>query len=255
MYQGRKIVLRAIEPSEIVIIHRWLNDESICRNLSRYWSSSLEEIQEECLNLSSNSLLGQLYAIDLNGEIIGFIKLTNIDWICRSGELTIVIGEEENRGKGYGSMLTGYSFGMLLGAIAIKRIVTRFSILRIFSGAIFFGGISYMILGMTSLLIVAIICFVLCGFFFNIVSISFVTTIQQKVPISQQGSIFGLIGMIGMGVTPLSTLAASLLLLVIDIKSSFLLSGGLIALIGFVAFFNPLMKSKFVERGEVKAYD
>ncbi|MED1487915.1 MULTISPECIES: GNAT family N-acetyltransferase [Bacillales] len=103
MYQGRKIVLRAIEPSEIVIIHRWLNDESICRNLSRYWSSSLEEIQEECLNLSSNSLLGQLYAIDLNGEIIGFIKLTNIDWICRSGELTIVIGEEENRGKGYGS--------------------------------------------------------------------------------------------------------------------------------------------------------
>ncbi|MED1487913.1 MFS transporter [Bacillus smithii] len=161
-----------------------------------------------------------------------------------------------NKGSlGYGSMLTGYSFGMLLGAIAIKRIVTRFSILRIFSGAIFFGGISYMILGMTSLLIVAIICFVLCGFFFNIVSISFVTTIQQKVPISQQGSIFGLIGMIGMGVTPLSTLAASLLLLVIDIKSSFLLSGGLIALIGFVAFFNPLMKSKFVERGEVKAYD
>lgn len=103
MYRGDIIQLRAIENEELSIIHKYINNENISRLTSHYWPSSLEEVTEEYMEYSANSLMGQYYGIDLDGEIIGFIKLTSIDWISRSGELTIVIGEENNRGKGLGS--------------------------------------------------------------------------------------------------------------------------------------------------------
>lgn len=102
MYKGESIELRAIEHDELPCILKFINNEEISKLTSHYWPSSLDELTNEYIELSENSLMGQFYGIDVSGELIGFIKLTRIDWISRSGELTIVIGDKENRRKGFG---------------------------------------------------------------------------------------------------------------------------------------------------------
>ncbi|MNJ67307.1 hypothetical protein D3C77_634700 [compost metagenome] len=52
--------------------------------------------------------MGQFLGIDLEGALIGYIKISNIDWIVRSGEMTIVIGEKRHRGKGPGKRRLTY---------------------------------------------------------------------------------------------------------------------------------------------------
>ena len=103
MIKGKKVTLRAIEESDLDLLHEWSNDESISSMLGGWNFPSSKKDQRkwfDSLNLKSNS---QRFAIDApDVGLIGTANLVDINWKDRNGFHGMLLGKEDIRGKGYG---------------------------------------------------------------------------------------------------------------------------------------------------------
>ncbi len=102
MIQGKKVRLRAVEPSDLPDYHRWLNDPKVIRHLELYapLSTPDEEAWYEAMRADASQ---SVFAIETEtGQHIGNLALMRINWKDRSAELGIVIGDKSQWGKGYG---------------------------------------------------------------------------------------------------------------------------------------------------------
>jgi RimJ/RimL family protein N-acetyltransferase len=99
------IQLRAFERDDLEQVIRWVNDESITRNLSDAFIYPVSR-SDEMKWLESVALANhreKVFAIvKETGELIGSVGLHNLNWVERKGELGILIGEKSCWGKGYG---------------------------------------------------------------------------------------------------------------------------------------------------------
>jgi RimJ/RimL family protein N-acetyltransferase len=99
------IRLRAFERDDLEQVIRWVNDESITRNLSDAFIYPVSR-SDEMKWLESVALANhreKVFAIvKETGELIGSVGLHNLNWVERKGELGILIGEKSCWGKGYG---------------------------------------------------------------------------------------------------------------------------------------------------------
>lgn len=104
MLSGKKVNLRAVEPSDYELIWQWMNDaESMV-----YWgrpgnSVSLMEVtrQEESQAARGNS---RKYMVETkDGARIGMIDYYELDWQARSAWVSILIGEQDFWGGGFGT--------------------------------------------------------------------------------------------------------------------------------------------------------
>lgn len=114
---GDRIYLspRNVEDAEIFV--KWLNDFEVTDYTGR--SSNVMDIEGEKEYLSSkknNSVNFVIVKLE-NDEMIGTIGFDNIDYINRVATLGIMIGEKENREKGYGTeainLILDYGFNYL----------------------------------------------------------------------------------------------------------------------------------------------
>lgn len=103
--KGSKIILRPIEKSDVPKLVEWVNDEETTRYLSIYLPMNTFDEENWVENLSKNKSTDIVFGIESLKEktLIGNIGLHGINFVARKANLGIFIGEEEYRGKGYGT--------------------------------------------------------------------------------------------------------------------------------------------------------
>lgn len=96
--------LRELRPSDVKEHYcRWMNDQEVVQYLeSRFSPHSIESLREY-VSQKASSTDEMLFAIVLKADErhIGNIKLGPIDWIHRSAQTGIIIGEKDQWGQGY----------------------------------------------------------------------------------------------------------------------------------------------------------
>jgi len=100
---GNKVVLRAIEQSDLDYLHVWANDPLTQDIIGNIHFPSSKEYQNQWYNKLQTDTLNQRLAITTETEgLIGISSIMNIDWRNRHAWHGIVLGNKDIRGKGYG---------------------------------------------------------------------------------------------------------------------------------------------------------
>lgn len=118
--RGKRVILRPLCDADITQRYLgWLNDEEVCRYNSHAVMPNTEQRLREYVSWAQETKDAIVLAIIWveNGEHIGNIALLNLDWIGRSANFAILIGERNywNRGVGAdaGLSLVRYAFERL----------------------------------------------------------------------------------------------------------------------------------------------
>lgn len=125
MMQGKRVRLRAVEPSDLPDYHRWLNDPEVIRYLVIYAPLSMpdEEAWYEAIRADDSQMV---FAIETEaGQHIGNLGLMHINWKDRTAELGIVIGDKSQWGKGYAQDAIETLLGFAFGEMNLHRIYLR----------------------------------------------------------------------------------------------------------------------------------
>jgi len=101
--QGKIVTLRAIEESDLNLLHNWANDpetQDMIGNL--HYPSSMDYHKMWFQNLK-NDQLNQRLAIEAPDKgIIGISSIIKIDWRNNHAWHGVMLGHKDIRGKGYG---------------------------------------------------------------------------------------------------------------------------------------------------------
>jgi len=115
---GEKIYLSPMNIDDTEVFTKWMNDFNVSDYTGRSSNLMTVEAEKEWLSsaLSSSEPLFSIIKLE-NNELIGNCGLMKINNIRRTATLGIMIGEDENRSKGYGTeslrLLLDYGFNYL----------------------------------------------------------------------------------------------------------------------------------------------
>ena len=118
MYEGKLTRLRAFDNSDLMYCLKWSNDFEVMRGASGaiLYPSTVDDDARAMNGSTSYSAGDYQFAIETlaEGKIIGQCGFVKVNWKNRSAELTILIGEKEYRGRGYGrdAIQTLCAFGL-----------------------------------------------------------------------------------------------------------------------------------------------
>ncbi len=117
---GRQIYLSPLTQEDLTAEYiSWLNDEEVCReNSHATFPNTKEKTQEYIESISrSNSQVVLAIRWKKNDAHVGNIALQRINWVSRSAELAIVIGDKKYWNKGIGTeaymLVINYAFDRL----------------------------------------------------------------------------------------------------------------------------------------------
>lgn len=113
---GERIFLSPPLVEDYEIYTEWLNDEKVARGIHQYQNPISYTSEKDFLEDFTRK--GYNFAIVKNdGTLIGTCSLSDVNLIDKTATVGIFIGDEENRGKGYGmeaiNLLTTYGFNHL----------------------------------------------------------------------------------------------------------------------------------------------
>lgn len=115
--EGQRVFLRALMSDDVSERYlSWLNDEETTKGLaSGVFPSTLAELRAFVERTTSNRNTVMLAICEQSSGVhIGNIKLDQLDWVSRTCELGILIGDKNYWGKGYGyevcSLVLNYAF-------------------------------------------------------------------------------------------------------------------------------------------------
>lgn len=103
MLKGEKIYLRPILKKDLPFLNRWKNDEEIFKYLGGGFMPISIDQQEKWLD-SMIDLTGnnkRFIISELDNTPIGMVGLYGINWIHRTCEVGLYIGDKNAHGKGY----------------------------------------------------------------------------------------------------------------------------------------------------------
>ncbi|HEY3375033.1 MAG TPA: GNAT family N-acetyltransferase [Candidatus Aquicultor sp.] len=101
---GQNIYIRSLREDDLEGNYiQWLNDSEVCKYNSHHTFPYSEGSAEAYIKSTFNSQNALVLAIVLqeNDLHIGNVALQNIDFVSRSAEFAILIGEKDYWGKGY----------------------------------------------------------------------------------------------------------------------------------------------------------
>jgi RimJ/RimL family protein N-acetyltransferase len=120
-----KVYLRALELEDLTQLVKWRNDTNVTELLggntffvSKYRES--EWIKSVILNDKNDIRLA--ICLNENNKHIGNANITAINWINRSGEFSILIGEKDMWGKGYGEEASKLTLKYAFQELNLNRI-------------------------------------------------------------------------------------------------------------------------------------
>ena len=106
--------LRPVLKEDIPFLLLAINDPSVRCNLSSYLPMMEEDQEKWFKKICENKQTDIVFAIEVQGKIIGDMGIHRIDWKNRTGTTGAVIKDTEHRGKGYGTrakmLLLNYAF-------------------------------------------------------------------------------------------------------------------------------------------------
>jgi ribosomal-protein-alanine N-acetyltransferase len=107
---GKKVLLKALTRSDIESSgwFGWFNDDEVTQYMQQHYFPNTIEKQINflsSLNDNSNKIQLGIYLID-GQKMIGCVSLSQIDWINRKAEFSIIIGDRDYRAKGVGKEST-----------------------------------------------------------------------------------------------------------------------------------------------------
>ncbi|MDX1907980.1 MAG: GNAT family protein [Bacteroidia bacterium] len=118
--RGTHLGLRAIEPDDASEAYlSWLNDEETTRGLeSGKYPTTLPDLRRYLEQVAADPHTVMLAMIEqASGRHVGNIKLHNFNWLNRTGEIGLLIGDKTAWGKGYGAescqLVLAYGFNRL----------------------------------------------------------------------------------------------------------------------------------------------
>ena len=101
--QGKKVLLRAIEETDLEVLHKWANDPEIWHQLGGWhFPGSLNYTKSWFETLKSDKLNQRLAIETPELGLIGTANLLDIDWKNRNAFHGMMLGDKDIRGKGYG---------------------------------------------------------------------------------------------------------------------------------------------------------
>lgn len=104
MIKGEKIYLRPILKTDIKFLNEWKNDEDTYKFLGGgFMPTSIDQQEkwlESMIDTSGNNK--RFIICDYQNTLIGMIGLYQINWIHRTCEIGVFIGDKKVKGKGYG---------------------------------------------------------------------------------------------------------------------------------------------------------
>jgi len=114
---GNNIYLRILSSGDVGDKYvEWMRDEETVRFLESRWKTYTLENLKEYVNEINESRTDFLFGIFLreNDEHIGNIKVRDVDYVHKHGDVGIMIGDKNSRGKGCGresiQLVTKYAF-------------------------------------------------------------------------------------------------------------------------------------------------
>ncbi len=120
MLKGENILLRPIRRSDTALFTKWLNDPEVIESLAVYTpvtEMAFEKDLEEISTVKAASEAWFMIEMLAGGRTIGSTRFKNIDHKNQSAEFSIVIGETEHWGRGFGAeavkLLVNYGFEQL----------------------------------------------------------------------------------------------------------------------------------------------
>ena len=117
--------LREMERKDIERINMWRNDPALIACLGapfRYINADVDQRWYDQYMNSRNSCV-RCAIVDERDEILGLVSLMSIDYVNRSGQLHIMIGAKENRGKGAGTFAVREMVRHGFNNLNLRRIV------------------------------------------------------------------------------------------------------------------------------------
>lgn len=123
---GKLIYLRAIELSDVNENYlKWLNEPDVTTGLaSGTFPSTLAALHRFVEQKSTDKNTVMLAICDaVTNKHIGNIKLDNFDWVSRTCELGVLIGEKEYWGKGIGSEVCKLTIRYAFQQLNIRKIL------------------------------------------------------------------------------------------------------------------------------------
>jgi len=101
---GKKVLLRAIESSDLELLHKWANDPEIWYLLGGWHFPGSMAFQIHWFESLQTDQLNQRFAIEVaDHRLIGTANLVNIDWKNNNAFHGMMLGYAKDRGKGYGT--------------------------------------------------------------------------------------------------------------------------------------------------------
>jgi diamine N-acetyltransferase len=130
---GEAVALGPLHPDHLPLYHRWLNDFALIRTLSR--APAPMTIQQTEAWLSRHSKGEHLVAFTVydvsTHRPIGNVALIDVDERQRSAMFAILIGDADNRGRGYGTeatrLMLDYAF-TALGLHSVWLVVVEYNV-------------------------------------------------------------------------------------------------------------------------------
>jgi len=100
--QGKKVLLRAIEETDLDTLNTWSNDPDIWYMLGGWhFPFSKQDTERWFESLTTNDQRNQIFAIELDSVgIIGTANLVNIDWKNKNAFHGMMLGKHDLRGTG-----------------------------------------------------------------------------------------------------------------------------------------------------------
>ena len=132
-FEGDLVALGPIRRDLLSAYQRWINDFEVTRTLALYPAPITEEFEIKWYDASATAKDQPSFTIYERSSMrpIGNTSLQVIDWVHRRAEWGIVIGEEDARGKGYGTetarLMLDYAF-TALGINSVSLHVYEFNI-------------------------------------------------------------------------------------------------------------------------------
>lgn len=124
--EGDKIYLRAIAKSDVNQNYlNWLNDKDTTRGLaSGLFPSTLMEL-EQFVERAIHSKDVVMFAIcdKTNDQHIGNIKIDHFDWVSRTCELGLLIGDKNYWGKGIGFEACHLTLSYAFQTLNIRKVI------------------------------------------------------------------------------------------------------------------------------------
>ncbi len=123
--EGKRVKIRAIERRDLEKTLSWANDPEIAYYTNYIFPISMEmEIKwyERILNESTR----RTFIIEnKEGVVIGLTAILNIDWQNRKAELSMLIGEKEYWGQGYGRESVRTMLNHIFNIMGINKVYGR----------------------------------------------------------------------------------------------------------------------------------